>query len=81
MRQALDHISHTRVMYHAVHKSGLFREYTIQDVAVPYSGAEELIDFVDRDFGCYPPWICPLTADYQESQINTSAWAYRAMED
>ncbi|KAB8277494.1 hypothetical protein BDV30DRAFT_251649 [Aspergillus minisclerotigenes] len=60
MRWALDHISHTRVMYHAVHKSGLFREYTIQDVAVPYKGAKELVDFVDDSFGKYPLWICPV---------------------
>ncbi|KAE8373978.1 hypothetical protein BDV26DRAFT_300686 [Aspergillus bertholletiae] len=60
MRWALDHISHTRVMYHAVHKSGLFREYTIQDVAVPYTGAKELVDFVDESFGKYPLWICPV---------------------
>jgi hypothetical protein len=60
MRWALDHISHTKVMYHAVHKSGLFQEYTIQDVAVPYSGAKELLDFVDQSFGKYPLWLCPV---------------------
>ncbi|KAL4901103.1 hypothetical protein BDW74DRAFT_160729 [Aspergillus multicolor] len=59
-RKLLDHISHTRVMYHAVHKAGLFKEYTIQDVAVPYRGAEELLYFVDQSFGRYPLWLCPV---------------------
>ncbi|KAB8262409.1 hypothetical protein BDV32DRAFT_147696 [Aspergillus pseudonomiae] len=60
MRWVLDGISHTRVMYHAVHKSGLFKEYTIQDVAVPSTGAKELIDFLDDSFGRYPLWLCPV---------------------
>lgn len=60
MRWALDTIAHARVMFHAVHMSGQFREYTIQDVTVPYAGASELIDFVDESFGKYPLWICPL---------------------
>ncbi|KOC12057.1 putative 24-dehydrocholesterol reductase [Aspergillus flavus AF70] len=60
MRWMLDDISHTRVMYHAVHKSGLFKEYTIQDVAVPYNGAKELINFLDDSFGKYPLWLCPV---------------------
>ncbi|KAK6813860.1 hypothetical protein RU639_010605 [Aspergillus parasiticus] len=60
MRWMLDGISHTRVMYHAVHKSGLFKEYTIQDVAVPYTGAKELINSLDDSFGKYPLWLCPV---------------------
>ncbi|PIG87682.1 FAD binding domain protein [Aspergillus arachidicola] len=60
MRWILDGISHTRVMYHAVHKSGLFKEYTIQDVAVPYTGAKDLINFLDDSFGKYPLWLCPV---------------------
>ncbi|KAK2761148.1 Delta(24)-sterol reductase [Arachnomyces sp. PD_36] len=60
MRWALDTIAHARVMYHAVHMSGQFREYTIQDVTVPYSGASELIDFLGESFGKWPLWICPL---------------------
>lgn len=59
-RWLLDGISHTRVMYHAVHKSGLFKEYTIQDIAVPYSAASELVDYLDDSFQRYPIWLCPL---------------------
>lgn len=59
-RWLLDGISHTRVMYHAVHKSGLFKEYTIQDIAVPYSAASDLVDYLDDSFRRYPIWMCPL---------------------
>lgn len=71
MRWALDTIAHASVMYHAVHKSGQFREYTIQDVTVPYDGASELIDFVDESFGRYPLWICPLrqTTERSDSKL------------
>ena len=60
VRWALDDLFHTRAMYHAVHKSGLFRRYTIQDVAVPYDGASDLVDFLDDSFKQYPLWIVPV---------------------
>ncbi|XRM40830.1 hypothetical protein ABZX51_004138 [Aspergillus tubingensis] len=60
MRWVMDGITHTRTLYHATHKSGLFREYTIQDVAVPYAGARDLMEFVDSSFGQYPIWLCPV---------------------
>lgn len=42
------------------HASGLFRQYTIQDIAVPYDGASELIDYLDDSFGQYPICLCPV---------------------
>ncbi|EYE90844.1 FAD-binding oxidoreductase [Aspergillus ruber CBS 135680] len=60
VRWALDDLFHAGAMYHAVHKSGLFRQYTIQDIAVPYDGASELIDYLDDSFGRYPIWLCPV---------------------
>ncbi|KAK6526295.1 hypothetical protein TWF694_004895 [Orbilia ellipsospora] len=59
-RWILDYFMHTRIMYHALHKSGHSNIYVIQDVAVPYSGAVEFVNFLDRDFGIYPLWLCPL---------------------
>ena len=60
VRWVLDSLLHTRAMFHAVHKAGLFRRYTIQDVAVPYDGASDLIDHLDKSFGRYPLWLCPV---------------------
>ncbi len=59
-RWALDRYMHTRVMYHALHKSGFAKRYIIQDVAVPYPGAEDFAQYLDTHFGHYPLWICPL---------------------
>lgn len=59
-RFLLDHFMHTRVMYHALHASGLSRMYIVQDVAVPYNVAETFTNWLDEEFAIYPLWICPL---------------------
>ncbi|KAL1850543.1 hypothetical protein Plec18170_006828 [Paecilomyces lecythidis] len=59
-RFLLDPFMHTRVMYHALHKSGLAKRYVIQDVGVPSTELDEFVDYLDAEFGYYPLWICPL---------------------
>ncbi|KAK9352070.1 hypothetical protein V1505DRAFT_318393 [Lipomyces doorenjongii] len=59
-RWALDSLMHTRVMYHALHKSGHSKSYIIQDVAVPYENAGEFVDYLHVSFRHYPLWLCPL---------------------
>ena len=59
-RWALDYFMHTRVMYHALHKSGFAKKYMIQDVAVPYHAANEFLDYLDQSFGHYPIWLAPV---------------------
>lgn len=59
-RWILDKFMHTRVMYHALHQSGLAKSYIVQDVGVPYAAAEEFLEFIDDTFGIYPLWLCPL---------------------
>ncbi|CAL5874241.1 uncharacterized protein PFLUO_LOCUS8529 [Penicillium psychrofluorescens] len=63
-RSLLDRFMHTRVMYHALHVSGLSRRYIIQDVGVPVPAAPEFLDWLDcpENFGQYPIWLCPLPA-------------------
>ena len=60
-RWALDYFMHARVMYHALHKSGLMNENIIQDVAIPYPNAPNFSEYLDNTFGFYPLWICPLS--------------------
>lgn len=62
-RWALDHFMHTRVMYHAMHASGLSNRYIIQDLALPISSAQDFLTYVDRKFAIYPLWLCPLRAN------------------
>jgi hypothetical protein len=61
-RWLLNRFMYTRVMYHALHVSGLARQYVIQDVGVPVSTASEFLDWLDHpeNFGQYPLWLCPL---------------------
>lgn len=59
-RWMLDFFLHTRVMYHALHASGLSKQYIVQDLALPYSTVEQFIEYVDQAFGIYPLWLCPL---------------------
>ncbi|OJJ98154.1 hypothetical protein ASPACDRAFT_31963 [Aspergillus aculeatus ATCC 16872] len=61
-RYLLDNFMHTRVMYHALHQSGLAAQYLIQDVAVPYAATTTFLDWLDapENFGHYPIWLCPL---------------------
>jgi FAD/FMN-containing dehydrogenase len=59
-RFILDYFMHTRVMYHALHQSGLSSQYIIQDVAIPYSRADEFMSYLHVNFKNYPIWLCPL---------------------
>jgi Delta24-sterol reductase len=59
-RWALDKYMHTRVMYHALHRSGLANRYIVQDVSVPYSSAAEFLDYLEDTVGFYPIWLCPI---------------------
>ena len=59
-RWFLDDFLHTRMMYIALHASGQSKKYVVQDLALPYSTAEQFIDYTDKAFGIYPLWLCPL---------------------
>ncbi|KAI1497780.1 hypothetical protein F5X99DRAFT_355005 [Biscogniauxia marginata] len=59
-RQVLDSFMHARVMYHALHKSGLSDTYIIQDVGVPFKSAEEFYKWLHETLNIYPMWLCPL---------------------
>ncbi|KAK4498746.1 hypothetical protein PRZ48_009256 [Zasmidium cellare] len=59
-RWLLDTYTHTRVMYNALHHSGLSYKYIIQDVAIPYKNTSEFVSYLDINFRNYPLWLCPL---------------------
>lgn len=75
-RWALDYFMHTRVMYHALHKSGQMSKYILQDVAIPFAGALEFSKYLDETFGKYPLWICPLSMSGQAANApsDDSLW-------
>ena len=59
-RRILDPFLHTRVMYRAMHKSGLSDFYLLQDVGIPYDKVSEFQQWLDQTFRIYPVWLCPL---------------------
>ncbi|KAI1188336.1 FAD binding domain protein [Nemania serpens] len=59
-RYALDNFMHARVMYHALHKSGLSDTYIIQDVGVPFDAVEAFYQWLHETLHIYPLWICPI---------------------
>lgn len=59
-RRCLDDFLHTRMMYTALHASGQSKKFIVQDLALPYSTAEQFVDYSDETFGIYPLWLCPL---------------------
>lgn len=50
---------HTRVMYHALHESGHAKKYIIQDLFIPWQRGSEFVEYIDREMGTYPLWLCP----------------------
>lgn len=59
-RFLLNPFMHTRVMYRALHMSGLSDFYMVQDVGVPYNTAEDFLKWHDEHLSFYPLWLCPL---------------------
>jgi delta24-sterol reductase len=62
-RFLLDYFMHTRIMYHALHASGYTDRYIIQDIAFPAGNTAAFVEYVDKNFGIYPLWLCPLRRD------------------
>lgn len=59
-RWLLDDVLHTRMLYTALHASGHSREFIVQDMALPYSNAAQLIEYTNKAFAIFPLWLCPL---------------------
>ena len=59
-RFLLDGYLHTRVMYRAMHQSGLSDSYLVQDVGIPLSRAAEFQRWVHDELGIELVWLCPL---------------------
>ncbi|EPE24478.1 FAD-binding protein [Glarea lozoyensis ATCC 20868] len=78
-RFLLDYFMHTRVMYLALHRSGLASSHIIQDVAIPYTGAAEFMEYLDQEFKQYPIWLCPLKQSGKNSTHSLQTNANRMM--
>jgi FAD/FMN-containing dehydrogenase len=61
-RFVVDRFMHTRVMYQALHESGLGEEHIVQDLALPRQRAAKFLEYAFGELGISPLWICPLKA-------------------
>ena len=43
--------------------SGISQECIIQDISVPVENTVNFLKYIDKDFGIYPIWLCPLLKD------------------
>lgn len=60
-RRLFDSLMHTRVLYKAQDATPLSAsQYIAQDLGLPFSRAEEFIDYTVHTFGIWPLWLCPL---------------------
>ncbi|HJQ08358.1 MAG TPA: FAD-binding oxidoreductase [Candidatus Saccharimonadales bacterium] len=62
-RWLLDPLLHTRKMYDALQASGVSQECIIQDLALPKRNTVPFLKYIDKTFGMYPLWLCPLLPD------------------
>ena len=61
VRWLADYFMHTRIMYHALHRSGLYQRFIIQDMALPNRNMPEFSRWLDDELPhVYPRWLCPL---------------------
>lgn len=59
-RWFLDDFIHTRMLYRALHGSGESARFIVQDVAMPFSTTEKLVDYTAAELDIWPLWLCPL---------------------
>lgn len=59
-RRFLDDFLHTRMLYTALHASGVQDSIIIQDLAMPYCAVDEFVQWQSRELDIWPLWLCPL---------------------
>ncbi|KAG6040259.1 hypothetical protein E4U41_001095 [Claviceps citrina] len=59
-RWLLNDFMHTRMLYRALHASGESSRFLVQDLALPYSKADDFVAYTADAFGIWPLWLCPL---------------------
>lgn len=59
-RWFLDDFLHTRMLYRALHGSGESARFVVQDIAMPFATASDLVDYTSKELGIWPLWLCPL---------------------
>ena len=81
-RYLFDYCFHTRVMYHALHRSGLMQRFIIQDMVIPNRNVPAFSHWLDAELPViYPRWLCPLKLNESVSMHPHSAPAATTRDD
>jgi len=66
-RYVFDSLMRTRVLYHALHRSGVGAEYLVQDVVLPFGGVTGFFNWICENIGLFPLWVCPILVPGSQS--------------
>ncbi|KAL3418068.1 FAD binding domain-containing protein [Phlyctema vagabunda] len=61
-RWFLDDFMHTRMLYRALHGSNTQFGNIVQDLSLPYSAAQDFVEYTSDELRIWPLWLCPLRA-------------------
>ncbi len=59
-RWLLDGEMHTRKLYTWLHATDMSQRYIIQDICMPRSTIQEILNYIDHKLDIYPLWLLPL---------------------
>jgi delta24-sterol reductase len=59
-RWFLNDFVHTRMMYRALHRSNMSSTMMIHDLSLPYDTVKDFVDYMSKELGIWPRWLCPL---------------------
>lgn len=65
-RFLFDWFCHTRELYKSLHNAEFSQRFIIQDIAVPYTNAVDLMRYVARVLKIYPIWFVPVRTAQHE---------------
>lgn len=71
-RTVHDRMLHTRKLYEALQVSGASQRYIVQDLALPENTVVAFMEYIDKTFGIYPLWLCPLKTDSTSPFISSN---------
>lgn len=86
-RWLLNPFMHTRKLYEALQESGASQQHVVQDLALPEGNAVKFMEHIEKTYGIYPLWLCPLKTDHRSpfqsnnldtpKIINVGVWGNR----
>ena len=59
-RWLADDFCRPRFLFSSLHSTPFAEEYVIQDMALPYESAADLVDWQAEELDIWPIWLCPL---------------------